>query len=99
KGMTEKARAGMYPSFAPIGYQNVDGPDGKRVITPDTDAPTITRLFELFATGQHSLKGLARLARAEGCTRANSTTSSAKGSITATSIGTARPTRGSTSRS
>lgn len=25
KGMTEKARAGLYPSYAPIGYRNADG--------------------------------------------------------------------------
>ena len=30
KGMTEKARAGIYPSFAPVGYHNADGPNGKR---------------------------------------------------------------------
>src|SRR5215471_10745923 len=28
KGMTEKARAGIYPSYAPVAYRNVDGPDG-----------------------------------------------------------------------
>jgi len=30
KGMTEKARAGIYPSCAPVGYRNADGPGGKR---------------------------------------------------------------------
>jgi DNA invertase Pin-like site-specific DNA recombinase len=34
KGMTEKARAGIWPSCAPFGYVNVDGPNNKRVITP-----------------------------------------------------------------
>ena len=34
KGMTEKARAGIWPSCAPFGYVNVEGPSGKRVITP-----------------------------------------------------------------
>src|SRR3954470_15001329 len=43
KGMEEKARAGMYPSYAPIGYCNADGPCGKRVIIPDPDAaPMVT---------------------------------------------------------
>ena len=37
KGMTEKARAGIYPSCAPIGYLNVDGPSGKRIIAPDPE--------------------------------------------------------------
>ena len=34
KGMTEKARAGIYPSYAPVGYRNVDGANGKRTIMP-----------------------------------------------------------------
>ena len=59
KGMTEKARAGIYPSCAPVGYRNADGPSGKRVIISDPDvAPMITELFERFATGQYSLKRL-----------------------------------------
>jgi hypothetical protein len=29
KGMLEKARSGIYPSYAPIGYRNTDGPGGK----------------------------------------------------------------------
>ena len=69
KGMTEKARAGMYPSCAPIGYTNADGPEGKRVIVPDPNAaPVIRQLFELFASGTFSLKGLATKARADGLT-------------------------------
>ena len=31
KGMLEKAEQSIYPSFAPIGYQNVMGPNGKRI--------------------------------------------------------------------
>ena len=59
KGMTEKARAGIYPSQAPFGYWNVDGPNGKRVVEPHpTDAPVVARLFDLFATGHYSLQGL-----------------------------------------
>src|SRR6266568_4535889 len=46
KGMLEKARSGIYPSFAPVGYRNVDGPNGKRVIMPDpASAGDITELF------------------------------------------------------
>ena len=29
KGMTEKACAGIYPSCAPVGYRNADGPSGR----------------------------------------------------------------------
>lgn len=32
KGMLEKARAGIYPRYAPVGYCNADGPNGKRII-------------------------------------------------------------------
>jgi site-specific DNA recombinase len=58
--MIEKARAGICPSFAPAGYRNGDGPNGKRVIVvsdPDV-APTITEWFGRFATGRYSVKGL-----------------------------------------
>jgi len=54
KGMTEKARAGIYPSYAPVGYRNVDGANGKRTIMADPDAaPVITDIlngFRLAAT-------------------------------------------------
>src|SRR3984893_14508275 len=61
KGMTEKAREGIYPSYAPVGYRNADGPCGKRVIISDPDAaPVITELFERFATGRYSLKALVK---------------------------------------
>lgn len=68
KGMTEKARAGIWPSYAPTGYKNIEGSDGKRTITPNEDAPVITMLFELFCTGEYSVKTLATKARADGLT-------------------------------
>jgi site-specific DNA recombinase len=67
KGMTEKARAGIYPSYAPIGYRNVDGPNGKRIIIPDPDAaPVIIDIFPRFAAGSHSIKSLVQEMNAEG---------------------------------
>jgi site-specific DNA recombinase len=67
KGMLEKARSGVYPSFAPVGYRNADGPSGKRGIIPDPDtAPVIAELFQQFATGQYSLKTLVREFNAVG---------------------------------
>ena len=67
KGMTEKACAGIYPSCAPVGYRNADGPDGKRVIVSDLDAaPMITELFGRFATGRYSLRALVKEANGEG---------------------------------
>jgi len=67
KGMTEKSRAGIYPSFAPVGYRNVDSPNGKRIIVPDPEvAPVITDLYERFAQGRHSLKSLVMEMNGEG---------------------------------
>jgi site-specific DNA recombinase len=67
KGMLEKARQGLWPSYAPLGYLNADGPNGKRTIKPDpTLAPAIARLFQRYATGNYSLKELAKIAPADG---------------------------------
>src|SRR6202451_617774 len=35
KGMQEKAEQGIWPTLAPLGYRNVVGTDGKKVIEPD----------------------------------------------------------------
>jgi site-specific DNA recombinase len=67
KGMQEKAEQGIWPTVAPIGYRNVAGPDGKKIIEPDPDsAPLVARLFEWYATGTLSLKEAAQKARAAG---------------------------------
>ncbi len=67
KGMLEKARVGIYPSYAPVEYRNADGPGGKRVIVPDPDAaPMITELFARFITGRYSLKALVKELNGEG---------------------------------
>src|SRR3989442_10384550 len=62
KGMLEKAEQGIWPSFAPLGYRNVNGPDGKRVIEPDPDvAPLVQRLFEWYATGTYSIREVGKM--------------------------------------
>jgi site-specific DNA recombinase len=67
KGMQEKAEQGIWPTVAPLGYRNVVGADGKKIIEPDPEsAPIISRIFEWYATGQHSLKEAARMARDAG---------------------------------
>lgn len=67
KGLRTKASQGLYPSFAPPGYVNTVGADGRRIIVPDPVlGPIVTRLFEWFASGQYSLKTLARKAYEEG---------------------------------
>jgi DNA invertase Pin-like site-specific DNA recombinase len=67
KGLRTKAAQGLFPSFAPLGYVNTEGPGGKRIIVPDLVlGPMITNLFTWFASGEYSLKALARKAYEEG---------------------------------
>ncbi len=66
KGMTEKAEQGIYPSFAPLGYVNVES-NGKRSIAPDPVlAPLVRQLFEWYATGLYSLLQISQKIREEG---------------------------------
>jgi DNA invertase Pin-like site-specific DNA recombinase len=67
KGMQEKAEQGIWPTKCPLGYRNVTGADGKKVI--DTDpaiAPLIAKLFKWYARGDISLKEAARKAHTAG---------------------------------
>jgi site-specific DNA recombinase len=67
KGMQEKAEQGIWPTKCPLGYRNVTGPDGKKIIATDPDvAPLIAKLFETYATGRVSLKDATKEARAWG---------------------------------
>lgn len=54
KGMLEKAKSGHFPSRAPVGYVN---DPVTRHIKPDPEkAPLVRLMFELYATGEHSLR-------------------------------------------
>lgn len=66
QGMVEKARQGLYPSFAPIGYLNVqEGP--RKTIKPDpVRAPLVRALFDAYAAGGLSLASAAAYAREMG---------------------------------
>jgi site-specific DNA recombinase len=67
KGMLEKAEQGLWPSFAPLGYLNVDGPNGKRTIAPDPVlAPIIRKIFECYATAEYSLAEATLMAKGAG---------------------------------
>ena len=67
KGMRQKAEEGMWPSVAPIGYKNVQGPDGKKIIIPDPQtASLILRLFSDYSTGNYALKGITKKLKEEG---------------------------------
>ena len=56
KGITGRLKQGLYPFGAPCGYRN----HGKgKVKTPDPErAPLVRQLFELYATGTHSIRSL-----------------------------------------
>jgi hypothetical protein len=67
KGMQEKAEQGIWPTKTPLGYRNLVGPDGKKIIATDRAvAPLIARLFQTCATGRLSLKEAAKEARSWG---------------------------------
>ncbi|MGN6720326.1 MAG: recombinase family protein, partial [Candidatus Binatia bacterium] len=66
KGMTEKACQGIWPSFAPLGYLNVEC-GGKRFIQTDPAlSGFIRKIFEWYATGQYSLSEVTKLALNDG---------------------------------
>jgi DNA invertase Pin-like site-specific DNA recombinase len=67
KGMQEKAEQGNWPTKCPLGYRNITGPDGKKIIATDPAiAPLIAKLCEWYARGDISLKEAARKAHAAG---------------------------------
>jgi len=67
KGMQEKAEQGFYPTRAPLGYLNVEGPDRKRTIVLDPErAPIVAAMFEWYATGNYSLDAVVGKARQAG---------------------------------
>jgi len=58
KGMRQKAEEGIYPGRAPIGYRNNSL---TRSIDVDSErAPIVKRIFEFYASGEHSLITLRR---------------------------------------
>ena len=71
KGMIEKAEQGIYPSQAPLGYKNIVGESGKKIIVQDPDmAPLVLLLFEMYATGKYSLSEVTEQAASDGlCNR------------------------------
>jgi site-specific DNA recombinase len=64
KGMMEKARQGLYPSNAPIGYLN--NRETRTIYVDKHKAPEIRRLFEHYATFKPSFKAMSKFATAIG---------------------------------
>jgi DNA invertase Pin-like site-specific DNA recombinase len=68
KGMHEKAKQGIFPGYAPIGYINVHNGDLK-IIQPDPErAPYIKKLFEWYSTGNYSVREISKMIRTEALT-------------------------------
>jgi site-specific DNA recombinase len=59
--MYEKARAGYYPSLAPVGYKNIESPNAvdrfarKIVVVNEKDAIFVREAFRLYATGEYNV--------------------------------------------
>lgn len=67
KGMLEKAEQGIWPSYARLGYKNIDGEHGKKIVVPDPEfAPLVKRLYVLCSEGTRSVKELAKILGGEG---------------------------------
>ena len=67
KGLTEKAAQGEWPTKAPVGYKS--NKNTHLLEIDELRAPLVKRLFELYATGNYSLKRLMLVAREAGfCT-------------------------------
>jgi site-specific DNA recombinase len=63
KGMREKASQGTFPGLAPFGYLNNKG---ERTIDVDpVCSPMVTQLFDLYATGAHTLSTLRKFLKTE----------------------------------
>jgi len=63
KGMREKAEQGIYPSRPPLGYVN-NKVEHTIEVHPE-NARIAKRMFELYATGEHSLADIRKLIRIE----------------------------------
>ncbi|HEY4313619.1 MAG TPA: recombinase family protein [Pirellulales bacterium] len=65
KGMDEKVRQGWPTGLAPFGYLNVD--NSEEPVQPHPErSQTLVRIFELYASGAHTLKTLADQLEREG---------------------------------
>ena len=79
KGLLEKAEQGHWPSVAHVGYAN--NLATHRIEVDPVRGPQITALFDLYATGEYSLKALVTKAHAIGLTHPRSGRRMMKGEI------------------
>jgi len=70
KGMLQKANEGYYPSFAPLGYLNIEKElNGRKIKTIGIDQSrfqVIKKIFKLYSTGKYSLQKINHFVNEEG---------------------------------
>jgi len=70
KGMLQKAHEGYYPSFAPLGYfnveKNINGRKIKAISIDKSRSYIIQKMFELYANRNHSLQQITEFVNQEG---------------------------------
>lgn len=66
KGQKEKIAQGGYPQKAPIGYKTTGEKGHKIHVIDEVMGPLARRMFELFATGNYSIKALVEVIHKEG---------------------------------
>ena len=70
KGMLQKAHEGYYPSFAPLGYLNIENElNGRKIKIIGIDpskSQIIKKIFKLYSTGVYSLQKISHFANEEG---------------------------------
>lgn len=59
-GMRRAKKEGRWMATAPRGYKNFTTEDGKRIIVPNDDAPTMRWAFNQLATGQYHIDEIRR---------------------------------------
>ena len=57
RGLRQKIRNGVWPSWAPVGYSN--NPKTRGIDVDKEKAPKVKKIFEMYATGEYSLNFLA----------------------------------------
>ena len=66
KGQKEKLSQGWLPTRPPLGYKSIGEKGHKTSVVDETKAVHVRRAFELYATGQYSMKRLIDLLYADG---------------------------------
>ena len=67
RGIRQKVQNGEWPTQAPLGYKNITDENGKRIIIVDQNtAPLIRKVFEMYSTGNYTLRGITKWLSEQG---------------------------------